>query len=170
MLHENTKGIGGRDHAGPLDPEGAGNGGADGGCRVQGKLSKSRCRQGRIPGLHGHGCRGADCPGGANRRHVYMWLGHARADDAKRCFASRSAWNIPRGRSTGDQQRKDESVFPGAWNLHCPLSVEAKPGDRIEPFTGAYGTIGAMILRFSSMDEMLDKMDHMHHWVRVNTY
>lgn len=49
------------------------------------------------------------------------------------------------------------------------FSMEARPGDRIPPFTGAYGTIGALILRFSSMDEMLDKMDHMHRWVRVKT-
>lgn len=49
------------------------------------------------------------------------------------------------------------------------FSMEARPGDRIQPFTGAYGTIGAMILRFSSMDEMLDKMDHMHRWVKVKT-
>lgn len=49
------------------------------------------------------------------------------------------------------------------------FSMEARPGDRIQPFTGAYGTIGAMILRFSSMDEMLDKMDHMHRWVKVRT-
>jgi hypothetical protein len=49
------------------------------------------------------------------------------------------------------------------------FSMEARPGDRVQPFTGAYGTIGAMILRFSSMDEMLDKMDHMHRWVKVIT-
>lgn len=49
------------------------------------------------------------------------------------------------------------------------FSMEARPGDRVQPFTGAYGTIGAMILRFSSMDEMLDKMDHMHRWVHVKT-
>ena len=43
------------------------------------------------------------------------------------------------------------------------------PDDRIDPFTGAYDTIGAMILRVSSMDEMLEKMDNMHCCVRVKT-
>jgi hypothetical protein len=32
------------------------------------------------------------------------------------------------------------------------------------------GIIGAMILRFSSMDKMLEKMDNMHRWVRVKTH
>ena len=49
------------------------------------------------------------------------------------------------------------------------FGMMVKPGDHIEPFTGAYGTIGAMILRFSSMDEMLEKMDNMHRWVQVKT-
>lgn len=48
------------------------------------------------------------------------------------------------------------------------FGMMVQPGDHIEPFTGAYGTIGAMILRFSSLEEMLDKMDNMHRWVRVN--
>lgn len=50
------------------------------------------------------------------------------------------------------------------------FGMMVQPGDRIEPFTGAYGTIGAMILRFSSMDEMLKKMDNMGRWVRVKTH
>jgi predicted outer membrane lipoprotein len=45
--------------------------------------------------------------------------------------------------------------------------MERKPDT--PPLACAYGTIGAMILRFSSMDEMLDKMDHMHRWVKVKT-
>ena len=42
-----------------------------------------------------------------------------------------------------------------------------KNGERVEAFTGSGGTLGAMILRFSSMDEMLYKMDNMREFVKV---
>ena len=44
-----------------------------------------------------------------------------------------------------------------------------KNGDKIEAFTGSNGTLGTMILKFDSMDEMLDKMDNMRNWVKVTT-
>jgi biotin carboxylase len=42
-----------------------------------------------------------------------------------------------------------------------------KPGDKIVGFTGSNGTLGTMILRFSCVDEMLDKMESMKRYVRV---
>lgn len=42
-----------------------------------------------------------------------------------------------------------------------------QPGDMVEPFTGSNGILGTMILRFDSMEEMLQKMDHMEQWVSV---
>lgn len=42
-----------------------------------------------------------------------------------------------------------------------------KPGDEVESFTGSNGTLGMMILKFASMEEMLDKLDNMDKWVRV---
>jgi biotin carboxylase len=42
-----------------------------------------------------------------------------------------------------------------------------KPGDYISAFTGSNGTLGTMILKFFSMEEMLEKMDNMMNWVRV---
>lgn len=44
-----------------------------------------------------------------------------------------------------------------------------KPGERVEAFTGSNGTLGTMILRFSSEEEMLEKMEHMEKWVKVIT-
>lgn len=44
-----------------------------------------------------------------------------------------------------------------------------KPGDKVNAFTGSNGTLGTMILKFDSREEMLEKMDHMEHWVRVIT-
>jgi len=42
-----------------------------------------------------------------------------------------------------------------------------KNGDKIEAFTGSNGTLGTMILKFSSEDEMIEKMDNMKEWIRV---
>jgi len=49
--------------------------------------------------------------------------------------------------------------------------VEFEPycrtGDRVEVFTGSNKTLGTMILKFDSMDEMLEKMENMMKWVQV---
>lgn len=42
-----------------------------------------------------------------------------------------------------------------------------KKGDKIIAFTGSNGTLGTMILKFSSSSEMLEKMDNMKKWVKV---
>lgn len=42
-----------------------------------------------------------------------------------------------------------------------------RPGDKVEAFTGSNGTLGTMILRFASEDEMLEKMDNMEKWVKL---
>ncbi|MBR1579544.1 MAG: ATP-grasp domain-containing protein [Selenomonadaceae bacterium] len=40
-------------------------------------------------------------------------------------------------------------------------------GDRVSSFVGSNGTLGMMILKFSSQDEMLDKMNNMSRYVKV---
>ena len=40
-------------------------------------------------------------------------------------------------------------------------------GDKIDSFNGSNGTLGTMILKYSSMDEMLTKMDNMDDYVKV---
>ena len=42
-----------------------------------------------------------------------------------------------------------------------------KKGEKISAFTGSNGTLGTMILKFSSKKEMLEKMDNMQKWVKV---
>ncbi len=42
-----------------------------------------------------------------------------------------------------------------------------KPGDKIPSFTETHTTLGTMILKYDSMEEMLYKMDHMKDFVRV---
>lgn len=44
-----------------------------------------------------------------------------------------------------------------------------KPGEHVDAFTGSNGTLGTMILKYESQDEMLEKMDHMSRWVKVIT-
>ena len=46
-------------------------------------------------------------------------------------------------------------------NMYC------KQGDTIEAFTNSSGTLGTMILKFSSMEEMLEKIDTMARLVRL---
>lgn len=43
-----------------------------------------------------------------------------------------------------------------------------KQGENISALTGAHAKVGIMILKFSSMDEMLDKVERMTKWVKVN--
>lgn len=40
-------------------------------------------------------------------------------------------------------------------------------GDKVDSFNGSNGTLGTMILKYSSMDEMLTKMDNMDDFVKV---
>ncbi len=42
-----------------------------------------------------------------------------------------------------------------------------KPGDRIKAFTGANTTLGVLIMRFDSMEQMLDMMDNSEKWINV---
>ena len=47
------------------------------------------------------------------------------------------------------------------------FNMQFKPGDPVIAFTGSNGTLGTMILKYSSEEEMLEKMDHMSKWVKV---
>lgn len=42
-----------------------------------------------------------------------------------------------------------------------------KPGDQIKAFTGANTTLGCLIMRFDSMEQMLHMMDHSEEWINV---
>lgn len=43
----------------------------------------------------------------------------------------------------------------------------AKPGDKVDAFNGSNGTLGTMILKYSSQEEMIEKMDNMDKYVKV---
>lgn len=42
-----------------------------------------------------------------------------------------------------------------------------KPGDEIRAFTGANTTLGCLVMKFNSMEEMLHMMDHSEEWCSV---
>ena len=44
-----------------------------------------------------------------------------------------------------------------------------KPGDRIRAFTGANSTLGCLLMKFDSMEQMLDMMDHSEKWIKIKT-
>ena len=43
-----------------------------------------------------------------------------------------------------------------------------KPGDKVEKYLGSNHTLGTMILKYESMDEMLEMVDNMERDIRVN--
>ena len=56
--------------------------------------------------------------------------------------------------------------------IDCPEKVIdnhllVKPGDRIKAFTGANTTLGCLIMKFDSMEQMLDMMDHSDKWCHL---
>jgi biotin carboxylase len=40
-------------------------------------------------------------------------------------------------------------------------------GDHVDAFTGSNGTLGTIILKYNSMEEMIVKMDNMANWIKV---
>lgn len=45
--------------------------------------------------------------------------------------------------------------------------ILVKPGDKIKAFTGANTTLGCLLMKFDSMEQMLDMMDHSEKWIEV---
>ena len=45
--------------------------------------------------------------------------------------------------------------------------IIVKPGDKITTFTGANTTLGILLMKFNSLDEMLDMMDNSEKWISV---
>lgn len=48
-------------------------------------------------------------------------------------------------------------------------TIFVSPGDQVEKFDGSNHTLGTMIMKFDSMEEMLQKMDNMEYYLRVIT-
>jgi len=46
-------------------------------------------------------------------------------------------------------------------------NIFVKPGDKVHKFDGSQHTLGTMIMKFNSMNEMLEKMDNMEKYLKV---
>lgn len=42
-----------------------------------------------------------------------------------------------------------------------------KPGDKVDSFTGANSTLGCLLMKFDSLEQMLDMMDNSDKWIKV---
>ena len=60
---------------------------------------------------------------------------------------------------------KEVKIDPKAQILENHLIV--KPGDPVKAFTGANTTLGCLLMKFDSMEQMLDMMDHSGKWIQV---
>ena len=52
-------------------------------------------------------------------------------------------------------------------NNFVEIEMFRKIGDKIEAIVDESGSFGMMILKFASQEEMIEKMDNMHRWVKV---
>lgn len=68
-----------------------------------------------------------------------------------------------------------DGIFKELWlsDRVLPKIIEqdmyVKPGDRVKKYLGSNETLGTMILRFESIDEMVDMLDNMERDIRVIT-
>lgn len=63
---------------------------------------------------------------------------------------------------------KEIRIAPDVAEKHIAENhILVKPGDQISAFTGANTTLGILIMKFDSMEQMLDMMDHPDNWINV---
>ncbi len=63
-----------------------------------------------------------------------------------------------------DKIEIDEAVLK---NNIVENHILKKSGDEIHAFTGANTTLGILLMKFDSMEQMLDMMDHSEKWIRI---
>lgn len=61
------------------------------------------------------------------------------------------------------------SISPDIMNAVVEKDVWVKPGDKVEPFTGANESIGTLILRCSTHNELIDILGHIHDLVDIKS-
>lgn len=63
---------------------------------------------------------------------------------------------------------KEIRIAPEVLEQHIVENhILVKPGDRVSAFTGANTTLGILIMKFDSMEQMLHMMDHPDEWIQV---
>ena len=68
---------------------------------------------------------------------------------------------------------REDGVFKELWlsdrvkKYIVEQDIQVKPGDKVNKFSGSHDTLGTMIIKFPSMQEMLDMLDNMEHDIYV---
>ena len=77
-------------------------------------------------------------------------------------------WSYFAVHSYADGTLKEIRIAPEVLERHIAENhILVKPGDRVSAFTGANTTLGILIMKFDSMEQMLHMMDHPDEWIQV---
>lgn len=70
--------------------------------------------------------------------------------------------------SLKDGVLKEIAIDPEIEKKHIVENhIRKSPGDKIRSFTGANTTLGILLMKFDSMEQMLDMMDHSEKWIQI---
>lgn len=84
------------------------------------------------------------------------------------CGASQGYWASYIVHSKHNGSFHDVGIQPDIVENIVEKNIWKNPGDRVKKFNGSNDTVGTMILKFKSEDEMLCKMDNMNDFINVN--
>ncbi len=76
-------------------------------------------------------------------------------------------WSYYAVHSLRDGVLQNISIAPFAQKKIVESHIIAKAGDNIKAFTGANTTLGILIMKFDSSEEMLDMMDNSDKWIEI---
>lgn len=90
------------------------------------------------------------------------------AVDIPRSAAPKGFWSYYAVHSYSDGVLRRVAFADGVEERHIVENhLLCSPGDEVKSFTGANTTLGCLLMRFDSMEQMLDMMDHSEKWIRV---
>ena len=78
-------------------------------------------------------------------------------------------WSSYMVHSINDGALKDLWLSDRARKYIVEQDVQVQPGEKVNSFSGSHDTLGTMILKYPSQDEMLDMIDNMERDIRVIT-
>ncbi len=82
---------------------------------------------------------------------------------------SKGYWSSYMLHSLQDGVFKEVYLSDRAKKYIVEQDIYVKPGDKVFKFTGSHHTLGTMILQYSTLEEMMDMLDHMENDIRVIT-
>ncbi len=76
-------------------------------------------------------------------------------------------WSYYAVHSLRDGVLKEIRIAEDARRQIVDNHIIRQPGDEIHAFTGANTTLGCLVMRFDSLEQMLHRMDHSEEWIEV---